>query len=118
MPIAEWTAPQLPAMAPSKKSLNKTSKKERDDTVLAENDREGSPNKKHKADEKAEPIRTSNLGVGAPRGEGESGKNSVTKILSARKGGYIVIVTNEDKTLRVLEVAGDGGLKVLSERYV
>lgn len=116
MPIAEWTAPQLPAMAPSKKSLNKASKK--DDTVLAEKGSEGSPNKKHKADEKVEPIRTSNLGVGAPRGEGESGKNSVTKILSARKGGYLVAVTNEDKTLRVLEVAGDGGLKVLSERYV
>lgn len=118
MPIAEWTAPQLPAMAPSKKSLNKASKKERDGTVLAENGMEESPSKKHKTDEKAEPIRTSNLGVGAPRGEGEGGKNSVTKILSARNGGYLVVVTNEDKTLRVLEVAVDGGLKVLSERYV
>lgn len=118
MPIAEWTAPQLPVQAPSKKSLGKAAKKEKEDAVPAlQGGREGSPSKKRKVDEKAEPIRTSNLGVGAPRGEGEGGKNSVTKILTVRDGRYLVVVTNEDKTLRVLEVAEDGGLKALSERY-
>lgn len=115
--ISEWTAPQLLVLAPGKKSLNKAAKKEKGDTAPAQQDREGSPNKKRKVDEKVEPVRTSNLGVGAPRGEGESGKNSITKFLSAREGGYLVVVTNEDKTLRVLEVAGNGTLKVLSERY-
>lgn len=118
VPIAEWTAPQLPVLASSKKNLNKPAKKEEEDATPAEQGaaREGSPSKKRKVDEKAEPIRTSNLGVGAPR-DGQSGKNSVTKMLSVREGGYLVVVTNEDKTLRVLEFMEDGGLKMLSERY-
>lgn len=118
VPIAEWTAPQLPVLVPGKKSLNKAAKKEKEDATVGEQGaREGSPSKKRKVNEKAEPIRTSNLGVGAPRGEGESGKNSVTKMLSVREGGYLVVVTNEDKTLRVLKAMEDGGLKMLSERF-
>lgn len=106
-------------LAPGKKSLNKPAKKEEEDATPAEQGaREGSPSKKRKVDEKAEPIRTSNLGVGAPRGDGQGGKNSVTKMLIVGEGGgYLVVVTNEDKTLRVLEVMEDGALKMLSERY-
>lgn len=127
--IAEWTAPQLPIRAPSKKSQNKTKevtsfKEEGEEGTSApvaeesNNVREGSPCKKRKVgEEKAEPIRSSMLGVGAPRGEGENGRNSVTKLLSVKEGMYLVVVTNEDKTIRVLEITEDGKLKVLSERY-
>lgn len=123
--ITEWTAPQLPVQAPSKKSLNKAAaavaavedKKPRTVEVNV-GTREGSPSKKRKVEgEKVEPVRSSMLGVGALRGEGENGRNSVTKVLAVKDGAYVVVGTNEDKTIRVFEVKEDGKLKVLSERY-
>lgn len=88
-------------------------------TQAPERSREGeSPSKKRRVDdEEAAHIRKSLLGIGAPRGEGDGGKNSVTKVLPVKDGAYLVVVTNEDKTIRVLGIKDDG-LKVLSERYV
>jgi len=48
--------------------------------------------------------------------EGEaSDNNGISKIVSAQAGKYILTVTNEDKTVRVLD---GGGLWELSSRYV
>ena len=42
---------------------------------------------------------------------------SVVLLIATTDGKYIVAVTGEDKTIRVLELLGNGTLKQLSQRY-
>ena len=47
----------------------------------------------------------------------ESFANAIIKLKTTRDGNYVVIVTNEDKCLRVIELSTDGALRQLSERF-
>ena len=42
--------------------------------------------------------------------------NSIIKLAATVSGEYIIVVTSEDKCLRVLEVAPHGGLRQINER--
>ena len=105
---------------------------------------EGTPVKKRKVGEitaspnanLAKPVTSENLPAPAepshkrkkvgPRAglgwEGIRGVNSVTSIVGTASGRYLVVATNEDKTVRVFDVVrgtGEKGkLELLNERYV
>jgi hypothetical protein len=132
--MTSWSAPQLAVRTTKKEKRaqeeqEKKAQEEGEEKKAREEEwkkdeegkKESSPSKKRKvntAEEEPAWVRTSMLGVGAPRGDGEGTGNSITRMLAVQGGKYLVVVTNEDKTLRVFEIAAGGAeLKVLSERY-
>lgn len=44
--------------------------------------------------------------------------NAIIKIASTTDGRYVIVVTGEDKFLRVLKLSNDGNLQQISKRYV
>ncbi|KAH8154886.1 uncharacterized protein LAJ45_01418 [Morchella importuna] len=137
--MTSWSAPQLAVRTTKKekraqeeqekkaqeeggekKAQEEEGKKDDEKKDEEKKEKESSPSKKRKVDTAEEEpawVRTSMLGVGAPRGDGEGTGNSITRMLTVQEGRYLVVVTNEDKTLRVFEIAAGGAeLKVLSER--
>ena len=109
--LAKWTAPAAVRQVKKKKGKGKSGnvvgkKRKSGDEGGGEEEGEG------------EEIKDAGEEEGEGEGEGEGGKannNSVSKIISAQAGKYILIVTNEDKTVRVLD---GSGLWELSSRYV
>ncbi|KAL7268234.1 tRNA (guanine-N(7)-)-methyltransferase non-catalytic subunit trm82 [Rhizina undulata] len=128
--LASWSAPELlpPTSKKEKKAAAATDPVVPKPELEVVKEEQESPSKKRKVEDIAEVLaekdvqgqqRTSRLGVGVPRGGwgSEKGVNSITQVVTAMEGRYLVVVTNEDKTVRVFEVAETSGeLRLLSER--
>lgn len=111
--LAKWTAPAAVRQVKKKKGKGKSGnvvgkKRKSGDEGGREEEGEGEEEEIREAGEEE--------GEGEVEGEGRKvNNNSVSKIISAQAGKYILTVTNEDKTVRVLD---GSGLWELSSRYV
>jgi len=106
--LAKWTAPTAVQQVKKKK-------KGKSGNIVGRKRKSGDEGGEE-GEEEEEMKEAGEEGEGEVEGEGgKANDNSISKIISAQAGKYILTVTNEDKTVRVLD---GGGLWELSSRYV